>query len=157
MPDGLPPDPDQRPARAALLAWMLGGAVMGIAAIVIVFAVFGRRDDALETILVIAACAFAVLTAVVVPLLRYRTWRYAVRAEEIDLRHGIFVMRRTIVPLARVQHVDTSVTPLGRLFGIASLTVHTAAGGHEIPGLAAPVADRLRTQIAAGIREPDDV
>jgi membrane protein YdbS with pleckstrin-like domain len=157
MPDGLPPDPDQRPARAALAAWMLGGAAIGVVAIVVVTTVFGGRDDALETILIVAACLFALFSAVIAPLLRYRSWRYAVRAEEIDLRHGILVERRTIVPLARVQHVDTSVTPTGRLFGIATLAVHTAAGRHEIPGLAAPVADRLRTQIAGAIREPDDV
>jgi membrane protein YdbS with pleckstrin-like domain len=151
MPEGLPPDPDQRPARAALLAWMLGGAGAGLAVIAIVtFAVGGPGP-------VLVACLFAVLVAVVAPLLRYRTWRYAVRAEEIDLRHGAFVVRRTIVPMSRVQHVDTAVTPLGQLFGIATLTVHTAAGKHEIPGLAAGTADRLRTEIARAIREPDDV
>ena len=136
---------------------MLGGAGMGVAAIAFVIAVFGRRDDVVEVLLVIAACAFAFVAALVVPLLRYRTWRYAVREDEIDLRHGAFVVRRTIVPMVRVQHVDTTVTPLGQLFGIATLTVHTAAGQHAVPGLTTATADRLRTAIARAIREPDDV
>jgi membrane protein YdbS with pleckstrin-like domain len=152
MPDGLPPEPDQRPARAALFAWMLGGAGASLMATVLAVIVFGAT-----LAVVLAACAFAVVVAVVLPLLRYRTWRYAVREEEIDLRHGAFVVRRTIVPMVRVQHVDTALTPIGQLFGIATLTVHTAAGKHEVPGLAAPTADRLRTEIARAIREPDDV
>jgi membrane protein YdbS with pleckstrin-like domain len=151
MPDGLPPDPDQRPAPAALVAWMLGGAIPGLVVVVVVTIVAGGPGP------VFLALVFAVLVAVVGPWLLYRSWRYAVREEEIDLRRGILVVRRTIVPMVRVQHVDTSVTALGRLFGIATLTVHTAAGRHEIPGLPAPTADRLRTQIAHAIREPDDV
>lgn len=148
----LPPEPDQRPAQAALVAWMLGGAGAAVMAAVLAVTIFGAG-----LLVVLAACAFAVLSVVVVPVLRYRTWRYAVREDEIDLRHGTFVVRRTIVPMVRVQHVDTAVTPLGQLFGITTLTVHTAAGKHEVPGLAAATADRLRTEIARAIREPDDV
>jgi membrane protein YdbS with pleckstrin-like domain len=148
----LPPEPDQRPAPAALLAWMLGGAGAAVMATVLAVVALGPRP-----LVVVAACLVAVGSVLVVPLLRYRTWRYAVREEEIDLRHGTFVVRRTIVPMVRVQHVDTSVTPLGQIFGITTLTVHTAAGKHSVPGLAAAVADRLRAQIAGAIREPDDV
>jgi membrane protein YdbS with pleckstrin-like domain len=149
--DPLPPDPDQRLAGRALVGWIVSGAGWGIAAVVAASLVLGTP------LAVLVAAAFALLAAVVVPVLRYRTWRYAVRAEEIDLRRGAWVVRRTIVPMARVQHVDTARTPLGQLLDIATLTVHTAAGKHEIPGLATPTADRLRTEIARYAREPDDV
>jgi membrane protein YdbS with pleckstrin-like domain len=154
MADGLPPDPDRRPAGRALISWMLAGAVPGLVALVVAVSAF---RGTLRAIAIVVALAFALLVAVGLPLLRYRTWRYAVREEEIDLRHGAFVVRRTIIPMARVQHVDTSVSPLGQLFGIATLTVHTAAGSHSVPGLDAGTADRLRTEIARYAREPDDV
>jgi membrane protein YdbS with pleckstrin-like domain len=154
MAEGLPPDPDRRPAARALAAWMLAGAVPGVVALVVAGTAFHGTGRAIA---VPVALAFAAVTAVGLPLLRYRTWRYAVREEEIDLRHGALVVRRTIVPMARVQHVDTTVSPLGQLFGISTLTVHTAAGKHEIPGLDARTADQLRTEIARYAREPDDV
>jgi membrane protein YdbS with pleckstrin-like domain len=160
-PDGvlgaLPPEPDQRLSRQALTAWMVAGAGRGLVAIVAVSWVLGRRGDVWGGLAIAVACAYAVLSAVVVPLLRHRSWRYAVREEEIDLRHGAWVLRRTIIPMVRVQHVDTARTPLGQVFGIASLTIHTAAGGHAVPGLALATADRLRTEIARRAREPDDV
>jgi hypothetical protein len=131
---------------------MLAGAGAAVMVTVLAVTVLGARLP-----VVLGALVLAVVAAIVVPLLRYRTWRYAVREQEIDLRHGTFVVRRTIVPMVRVQHVDTAVTPLGQVFGITTLTIHTAAGKHEIPGLAAPTADRLRTEIARAIREPDDV
>lgn len=147
----LPPDPDRRLDGRALIAWMVTGAGYGVVAVVAVSAILGSLPA------ILAAVVFAVVMAVVVPLLRYRTWRYAVREEEIDLRHGVWVVRRTIVPMERVQHVDTARTPLGQLFGISTLTIHTAAGRHQIPGLDAGTADRLRTEIARYAREPDVV
>jgi hypothetical protein len=134
---------------------MLGGAGTGLVVIVIVASALSGHGAFAPALAV--AVVFAVGTAVVVPVLRYRTWRYAAREDELDLRHGAWVVRRTIVPMSRIQHVDTTRTPLGQLLGTATLTVHTAAGKHAIPGLDAAVADRLRTQIARSAREPDDV
>src|SRR5688500_16915779 len=52
--------------------------------------------------------AVLVLAALVVPELRWRRWRYEVRDEEIDLRHGTLTITRTLIPMLRVQHVDTT-------------------------------------------------
>ena len=35
---------------------------------------------------------------------------------------------RTLVPMLRVQHVDTTQGPLEQAFGLATVVVHTAAG-----------------------------
>jgi hypothetical protein len=97
---------------------------------------------------------FAIL---VVPLLRYRSWRFAVREDELDLVRGAIVRRRTIVPMARVQHVDTAQGLVGRMLDFASLNVHTAAATHEIPGIPMTEAFRLRTEIARRARVADEV
>mgnify|MGYP006160374619 CR=1 FL=1 len=57
------------------------------------------------------------------------------RAEEIDLRHGLFTVRRTLVPIRRVQHVDTESGPLQGMFELATVSFHTAAGSTKIPAL----------------------
>jgi membrane protein YdbS with pleckstrin-like domain len=107
--------------------------------------------------------AWAVAALVVVagglalPLLRWRAWRYEVRDEEIDLLRGAFVVRRTLIPMTRVQHVDTQRTPLSDLFELRSVTVHTAAGSHAIPALRPGDAAAMRDRIALLAREPDVV
>jgi uncharacterized protein len=92
-----------------------------------------------------------------VPLLRWRTWRYEVRDEEIDLLRGAVVVRRTLIPMTRVQHVDTQRTPLSDLFELRSVTVHTAAGSHSIPALRPGDAAAIRDRIAVLAREPDEL
>jgi membrane protein YdbS with pleckstrin-like domain len=112
---------------------------------------------------VMAWLAWALALAVVavggltLPLVRWRSWRYEVRDEEIDLLRGAVVVRRTLIPMARVQHVDTQRTPLSDLFELRSVTVHTAAGSHSIPALRPGDAALMRDRIALLAREPDAV
>ena len=69
-----------------------------------------------------------------VPELRWSRWRYEVRDEEIDLSHGTLRMTRTLVPMLRVQHVDTTQGPIDQALGLATVVVHTAAGRDDDPG-----------------------
>ena len=93
----------------------------------------------------------------VLPLLRWRSWRYEVRDEEIDLLRGALVVRRTLIPMTRVQHVDTQRTPLSDLFRLRSVTVHTAAGSHSVPALRPGDAAAIRDRIAQLARQPDEL
>lgn len=91
------------------------------------------------------------------PLLRWRSWRYEVRDEELDLLRGALVVTRTLVPITRVQHVDTQRNPVGDLFDLRAVIVHTAAGSHDIPALRPGQATAIRDRIALLARTPDDL
>ena len=103
-----------------------------------------------------ALVLFTVLT-VVMPDLRWRRWRYEIREDEVDLQRGIVWVSRTLVPLARIQHVDTQSGPLQRRFGLATVVFYTAAGANRIPELSAPVAAEVRDRIAELTRERDEL
>jgi uncharacterized protein len=121
-------------------------------------ALAGSDAPAVLTWLAGALAVVAVtLGGVAGPLLRWRTWRYEVRDEEIDLLRGALVVRRTLIPMTRVQHVDTQRTPLSDLFELRSVTVHTAAGSHSIPALRPGDAAAIRDRIAVLARQPDEL
>jgi len=84
----------------------------------------------------------------VLPELLWKHWRYEVSEEEVDLQRGIWLIKRTLIPLARVQHVDTRQGLIMRRYGLASVAISTAAGVHEIPALSVEVADELRDKIS---------
>jgi membrane protein YdbS with pleckstrin-like domain len=104
-------------------------------------------------VLTVLAAVAAVLSAD----LSWRHWRYEVGDEEVDLQHGLVVRTRTLVPMARIQHVDTRRGPLERRFGLATVVLHTAAGAVEIPALNAAIADHVRDRIAALANVRDDL
>jgi uncharacterized protein len=105
----------------------------------------------------LAALGLFVVFAGVVPGLRWRRWRYEIREDEVDLQRGIVWISRTLVPLARIQHVDTQSGPLQRRFGLATVVFYTAAGPNRIPELSAPVAAGVRDRIAELAREQDEL
>ncbi len=105
----------------------------------------------------LAALVLFVVLAGVIPDLRWRRWRYEIRDEEVDLQRGIFWVSRTLVPLARIQHVDTQSGPLQRRFGLATVVFYTAAGANQIPELSAPVAAEVRDRISELTREQDEL
>jgi len=115
--------------------------------------VAGPLDGALETLARVLPAAGLLVCVPLVPLLRWRTWRWDVRPEAIDIRSGALSVRRTVVPMPRVQHVDTTADVVQRGLRLASVKVHTAAGAHTIPLLARPDADAVRDRIAGLARD----
>ena len=142
--------PQQRLPAAALLYWRVNAAVGAVVAVVVALVVLGP----LWAILVLVAGAAAVVSG---PLVLWRRWRYEVGDEELDLRHGLFVVRRTLVPIRRIQHVDTESGPLQSMFDLASVSVHTAAGKTTIPVLLRADAEDVRRRVSALARTRDDV
>ncbi len=99
-----------------------------------------------------------IITVWIIPKLRWRRWRYQVYDQEIYIQHGILIVTRTIVPMIRVQHVDTQQGPILKKYKLATLEISTAATTHQIPALSEEEASDLRDQISELARvEQDDV
>lgn len=82
------------------------------------------------------------------PLLKWKRLRYEVREQEIELQQGVWIIRRTLIPMIRVQHVDTSQGPILAKYNLANVKVSTAATVHEIPALELEEAEELRVFIS---------
>ncbi|WP_175486849.1 PH domain-containing protein [Sediminibacillus halophilus] len=96
------------------------------------------------------------VTGFLIPAIKWRRWRYQVFEQEIDIQHGIFIIKRTLVPMIRVQHVDTKQGPLLKRFKLATVTISTAATTHEIPALLEEEASDLRDKISQLARVDED-
>jgi len=99
--------------------------------------------------------AFAIWSAWLIALLVLLAWPsmsvpkrgYVVRDKDILFRKGVVWRSVTAVPFNRIQHVETSNTPLDRKFDLATLQLFTAGGSGgdlKIDGLAASIAEQLR-------------
>jgi uncharacterized protein len=91
------------------------------------------------------------------PEIEFRQWRFEIREDEVDLLHGVITRTRQIVPMSRIQHVDTRRGPLQRRYGLSSVQFFTAAGAMEIPQLSVERAAEVRDQIAALAKVHDDI
>lgn len=93
-----------------------------------------------------------------IPKLRYRRWRYEIYEQEIYIQHGILIVTRTVIPMIRVQHVDTEQGPILKMYKLATVSISTAATIHEIPALLEEDASSLRDRISTlAMVDEDDV
>ena len=150
------PEPTRRLARQARWVWRIYWALGSIAALVAGTLVDDSAPDALAPFLWALPLASLVIGTPVAPELRWRRWRWEVREAEIDLMRGVFVVRRTLIPMGRVQHVETERGVIEQSLGLASVEIHTAAGSHRIPLLSDYDAGVLRARIAELARTGDD-
>ena len=143
---------DPRVKHTWRIADAIGIVLLGLCVIIpLAVIATSQQNPAVGTLADIAigvTLGLAILFIVILPKIRYARWRWGVSDEFLEIAKGIIWRRRTVIPFIRVQNTDTRQGPLMRAFGLADVTVSTAAGEHVIPGLAAADAEALRDRAA---------
>lgn len=154
-------EPQKRISKLALKVWKITGILhsllVWIVCAAIMFIVY-LWDWSIwfSGLALIIALLYSILFIFIIPRIRWKIWKYEVREQEIELQHGVFIIKRTLVPMIRVQHVDTVQGPLLRHYNLATITISTAATVHHIPAIDMIEADRLRHSISALARVDED-
>ncbi len=107
--------------------------------------------------IVAIAAVLVVLGMVMVPPIRYRVFWYAISPTEIDIQHGIIFIKRSVVPMHRVQNLRTERGPIADRYRMTNLKIRTAAGSVSLSGLDRQEADELCERISALSDVADDV
>lgn len=153
--------PQRRISEKALPVWRITGALNSLIALLIcggaiVLTVILDWPNWIIALAVILLLLEAYFFIYLFPKLKWKRWRYEVREQEIELQQGIFIIKRTLIPMIRVQHVDTRQGPLLRKYKLATVTVSTAATIHEIPALELEEAEEMRVFISKLARVADE-
>ncbi|MEO7564837.1 MAG: PH domain-containing protein [Sphingomicrobium sp.] len=97
----------------------------------------------------------ALVAVLLLPARIYRRLGYRIHDRLLQSVRGWLFHTDTLVPFVRVQHIDVTRGPLDKVFGTASLIVHTA-GTHNsivrVDGLAPARATEIRDLIREHIR-----
>ncbi|MFQ3543407.1 PH domain-containing protein [Halobacillus rhizosphaerae] len=154
-------EPSQRISEKALELWRIYGAIqVGIMLLISIgFIVLTNIWDWPTWIISIPLAAtilLLVFSVWLIPLVKWKRWRYEVTDQEIELQHGLFIIQRTLVPMIRVQHVDTEQGPLLRKYRLATISISTAATVHKVPALNEQEAERLRLSISSLARVAEE-
>jgi membrane protein YdbS with pleckstrin-like domain len=93
------------------------------------------------------------------PAWRYRVHRWEVTADAVYTREGWLTRTWHIVPIARIQTVDTTRGPVQQVLGLATVTVRTAshAGSTDVEHLNAGLADAVAHDLALRANAVRDV
>jgi len=150
---------DLKPVEKAYLkvlyiSWSLWFVIILGAAITLVLLI----DDIDEKLWLLISIGAVVLTAIATFVIGTKSFKrkaYAVREKDILFRSGWIVQKLHIVPFNRVQHCVVQSGPIGRKFGLASLSIYTAASNItdiSIRGLKSEDAETLKAYILEQIQ-----
>jgi putative membrane protein len=115
---------------------------------VLLVLVTGRAGNLGQVWSTVGGAAIVVLVGVV----RWRTTRYRITPERVELRTGLLRRQRRSVPRDRIRTVDLTASPVHRVFGLSVVRVGSATGasvadpaaGLDLDAVSKGEAERLR-------------
>jgi membrane protein YdbS with pleckstrin-like domain len=155
--------PANRVARAAIWLWAGRGMlslVVIVALLTLVAWILSQQDvpggpmawlsDHAWALPSAGALVAGVPLVLVQPPYRYAVHRWEVTSDLVYTRTGWLDRRWHLVPISRIQTVDTDRGPIERVFDLATVRIHTAshAGSSTIEGLPLDVATELAGTLA---------
>lgn len=138
------PSPRMWVARQTLLAVVAVPVTLVVAGVTAAGAGAVAGAAVLLVLVVLSGCWWLALRG------RYTAWGYAERGDDLLVRRGLMVRRLSVVPYGRMQLIEVTAGPVDRMFGLATVQLHTASASTDarIPGLPAAEAQRLRDRLA---------
>ncbi|UWG96561.1 PH domain-containing protein [Dehalobacter sp. DCM] len=104
---------------------------------------------------------YLMVTLFIYPVIEYRQWGYLILDDRIEIKHGIFFIATSIIPVIRIQHISIEHGPILRKLGLASVRIHTASGAFVIEGLAADTArtitEALKNQLYTRLQAQENM
>lgn len=94
-------------------------------------------------VLAIALAVYKIVGIIIYPQIEYKQWGYIISEDRVDIRHGIFFVKHTIVPVVRIQHITVSQGPVNRKLGLYEVEMSLASDSFQIPCLSKEVADEI--------------
>lgn len=99
---------------------------------------------------ILTATLLAVLGLLVSGFVNWKTFRYEIGEERLEIRRGLIRRSRRTIPLERVRGVDVTSSLLHRMLGVAVVRIEAASGAGEtedgkLDAVDAAEAERLRT------------
>jgi uncharacterized protein len=144
------PEPDwQRPSPRLLTMRRVEVAFATVVLAIVAFVVLAFTQI-VAAVIVAAVVLLVGLALLVFVTRRVHAWGYAEREDDLFVRRGVMFSRMSVIPYGRMQFIDVTAGPVERLFGLATVRMHTAAAASDarIPGLAADEAARVRDRLA---------
>jgi uncharacterized protein len=149
-------EPTEKISNNVVKVWRISN-TLGHLSVLIIIAILGVCSEKFGwfgwiSIVLYILGGLAILSSifliVVKPIYVQRTWRYKIDQQFVQLKHGKWQVKHTLIPMEKVEYVRTEQGPIMRIFDLYSIEIGTTTSKHVIPGIPSDEAKRLKAQIA---------
>lgn len=134
--------------KKAITSWRIGRIIrlpiwLIVCAAAFVGGMFLPVAGLLVKIPAVALAVYKIVGIIIYPQIEYRQWGYKISEDRVDIRHGIFFVTHSIIPVVRIQHITVSQGPVNRRLGLYEVEMSLASDNFEIPCLSKEIADEI--------------
>jgi membrane protein YdbS with pleckstrin-like domain len=156
-------EPTEKISTDAVKMWRISNSLGHLTALILIavligcsnmFGWFGWINIVLYIIggLAILSALFSIL---IEPIYLQRTWRYQIDHQFVQLMHGKWQVKHTLIPMEKVEYVRSEQGPIMRMFNLYKIEIGTTTSNHVIPGIPSEEARLLKAQIATYAKVQD--
>lgn len=95
------------------------------------------------TIGIIILISILLINSFIYPIIEYKQWRYIITNDKIEFTEGIYFVRKVIIPIIRIQHIQLNQGPINKFLNLYNISIFTAGGQHKIPNIDATKAEEI--------------
>lgn len=147
----------QKPDIRAIKSWRISETISFVVVAAITAAVFffAFKNDWQNLWVGIIKISLLVLSIIafigifILPKLEYMQWGYIVEDDKVIIRHGIFWVKKEVIPVIRIQNLTVSQGPINRRFDLYKIELSLASGDFVIEGLDRETADDIAEKLRA--------
>ncbi|MPQ43073.1 PH domain-containing protein [Clostridium tarantellae] len=118
---------------------------------------WGKNNAIFIHIIIGTIILLLLLNTFLYPFIEYKQWRYLIDNDKVDFSEGIFSIRRTIIPIIRIQHINLNQGPINRIFKLVDIEIVTAGGTHRIPNIELEKAEKISEYLKDKVKEKVEV
>ncbi|VYT64637.1 PH domain-containing protein [Clostridium tertium] len=139
---------NEKAIKSWVISRIFGTVILTIILIVIRIFLFKIIDNYAEinliiTTIMIIIILISLLTSFINPIFEYKQWKYKITEDKIEFTEGIYFVRRVIIPIVRIQHIQLNQGPINKFLKLYDITIFTAGGQHKIPNIQAERAEEI--------------
>lgn len=149
------PEPKKKISKKAINVWRITDFIQNLIGLIILGSLIFSFHyfDWLNWIGVLIYILFGIAFLIMIyeltirPVLLQRTWRYDIDENYIQLKHGFINKHSLIIPMSRVEYVNTNQGPILRYYDLSVLTIGTITSANKIPAIPMQEAEEIRALI----------
>ena len=149
------PEPQKKISKKAINVWRITDLIQNLIGLIIIGSLIFSYYyfDWLSWIGIILYIFLGFMLIIMIyeltirPVLLQKTWRYDIDENYIQLKHGFINKRSLIIPMSRVEYVNTNQGPILRHYNLSVLTIGTITSANQIPAIPVAEAQEIRELI----------
>ncbi|MEG0292391.1 MAG: PH domain-containing protein [Anaerovoracaceae bacterium] len=94
---------------------------------------------------------YKVIGVIIYPKIEYKQWKYMIGEDKVEIQHGIFYIKHTVIPIIKIQHITMTQGIIFKANDIMEVDISLASGSFSITGLsiddAREISENLKNKI----------